>query len=118
MSFDHFMRLVVFFDLPVVTKQEVREYRKFVKYLSNEGYIRLQYSVYGKLCINKDAIITASKKLKGNTPVKGDVRFTAMTEKQYLSISNVNGIYSLQEQVTTIDRTVIIGGMNENEDSE
>ena len=111
--FDRFMRLVLFFDLPVETKHQQREYRKFVKYLSNEGYIRLQYSVYCKLCINKDSVITASKRVSSNSPKEGNIRYLVITEKQYLNIKNINGVYSLQEQVTTTDRTVMIGGMND-----
>ncbi len=49
------MRLLLFFDLPTKTKQDLREYRSFVKYLKNDGYLRVQYSVYAKLCINKDS---------------------------------------------------------------
>ena len=106
------MRLVVIFDLPVETKEEKRVYRKFVKYLKNEGYIRIQYSVYSKLCINNDACYTASKRLKESAPSNGDVRYMVITENQYLSIVNVNNTYTLQEQITSIDRTIIIGGMN------
>lgn len=111
--FERFMRLILFFDLPVETKHQQREYRKFVKYLTNEGYIRLQYSVYCKLCINKDSAQTASKKVFANSPKEGNIRFIIITEKQYLNIKNVNNMHSLQEQITTTDRTIIIGGMND-----
>ena len=47
-----FVRLVLFFDLPQETKTDQRHYRQFVKYLKTEGFIRIQYSVYAKLCIN------------------------------------------------------------------
>lgn len=107
------MRVVIFFDLPVETKTQQKAYRDFIKYLKSEGYIRVQYSVYAKLCINKDAANTASKRLMMNKPVEGDIRYMIITEKQYQSIVNVNGSYSLQEQITTTDRTLIIGGFND-----
>ena len=113
-SLDKFMRLIVLFDLPTLTKTDVRNYRKFVKFLTSEGFIRVQYSVYCKLCINNDSIITYKKRLETNSPVDGDIRYLAITEKQYLGIKNINNTYSLEEQITNVDRTVIIGGMNEN----
>ena len=106
------MRLIIFFDLPVKTKQELKRYREFVKYLKNEGYLRVQYSVYAKLCINNDAAITATKRLKTNTPPEGDVRYMVVTERQYQNIISVNNKYNLQEEITTTDRTLMIGGMN------
>lgn len=109
---NRFMRIIAIFDLPVITKEEKRIYRKFVKYLKSEGYIRVQYSVYSKLCINNDSCNTAAKKLRTSAPKDGDVRYMIVTENQYLSIVNINNVHSLQEQITTMDRTVIIGGMN------
>ena len=106
------MRLIIFFDLPVKTKQELKRYREFVKYLKNEGCLRVQYSVYAKLCINNDAAITATKRLKTNTPAEGDVRYMVVTERQYQNIISVNNKYNLQEEITTTDRTLMIGGMN------
>lgn len=108
-----FMRLIVIFDLPTITKAEVKQYRQFVDYLTKEGFLRIQYSVYSKLCINNDSARTASKKLMINTPSKGDVRYIVITEKQYQRIVNVNGTYTMQESITTTDRTVMIGGMND-----
>ncbi|PTJ09843.1 CRISPR-associated endonuclease Cas2, partial [Staphylococcus simulans] len=48
-----FLRLFIMFDLPVETSRERREYRKFVKFLLNEGYVRSQYSIYCKLILNR-----------------------------------------------------------------
>lgn len=109
---NRFMRIIAIFDLPMITNEEKRNYRKFVKYLKNEGYIRIQYSVYSKLCINNNSCSTASKKLENNAPKDGDIRYMIITENQYLSIANINNVYSLQERITTMDRTIIIGGMN------
>jgi CRISPR-associated protein Cas2 len=109
---NRFMRIIAIFDLPMITNEEKRNYRKFVKYLKNEGYIRIQYSVYSKLCINNNSCITAAKKLRSNAPKEGDVRYMVVSENQYLGIVNINNVYSLQEKITTMDRTIIIGGMN------
>lgn len=107
-----FMRLILFFDLPVGLAVQRRAYRQFVKFLTSEGYIRIQYSVYAKLCINSDAAQTATKKVLKNCPVEGDIRFLIITEKQYQKIVNVNESYSLQEKITNTHRLIVIGEMN------
>ena len=38
-----FMRMMVFFDLPVVTKAERRAYTVFRRFLLNDGYDKIQY---------------------------------------------------------------------------
>ena len=108
-----FMRLLLFFDLPVDTQTGRKNYRKFIKYLNSEGYIRVQFSVYSKLCINTDSAETASKKVMLNAPSPGDIRFIVITEKQYLKITNVNNTHTLQENITNTNRTIVIGEMND-----
>ena len=108
----HFMRIILFFDLPVGTSQEVRKYRQFVKYLESDDFIRIQYSVYCKLCINADSVKTYTKRVTKQCPDYGDIRLIVVTEQQYQSITNVNESYSLQESITTSDRCIVIGGMN------
>ena len=107
-----FVRLVLFFDLPQETKTDQRHYRQFVKYLKTEGFIRIQYSVYAKLFINNDSAKTIQKRLKNNVPDNGDIRYLIITERQYQNIVNMNSNYTLQENITTTDRTLIIGGLN------
>ena len=82
------------------------------KYLKTEGFIRIQYSVYAKLCINNDSAKTIQKRLKNNVPDNGDIRYLIITERQYQNIVNMNSNYTLQENITTTDRTLIIGGLN------
>ena len=113
MGMTRFMRLILIFDLPIETKLQQRAYRQFIKFLKNEGFIRIQYSVYSKLCINKDSAKTISKHITLNSPVDGDIRYLIITENQFQNIVNVNRNYSLQEAVTTTDRTLMIGGFND-----
>ena len=81
--------------------------------MSKEGYIRVQFSVYSKLCINSSAAETAAKHVLGAAPAEGDIRYLIITENQYLKITNINDTYSLQEKITTTDRTIMIGEMND-----
>lgn len=48
------MRMMVFFDLPVVTKAERRAYTVFRRFLLNDGYDMIQYSVYGRILNGPD----------------------------------------------------------------
>ena len=107
------MRLVIFFDLPTIKYSERKDYRKFVKYLTNEGYIRVQYSIYCKLCINAQSAMGAKNKVTVNAPSNGDIRLLIISEQQYLQIISLNNTYSFQEKITNMDRLTIIGGFDD-----
>ena len=108
-----FMRVLLFFDLPSVTKKDLKEYRKFVKFLTSDGFLRIQYSVYCKLCINTDSAQTEIRRVRTNSPSVGDVRLMAITENQFQKIININESHTLQESITTTNRVLMIGGMND-----
>ena len=61
-----YMRVIVFFDLPVLTDKNRREYREFRKFLIKAGFLMMQESVYCKLAQNStvaDAILENVKKI-------------------------------------------------------
>jgi CRISPR-associated protein Cas2 len=78
-----FMRLLVFFDLPVKTREERSAANKFRRFLLNDGYDMVQLSVYSRICLNQDGIEKHLLRLQGNMPEKGCVRSLQITEKQY-----------------------------------
>ncbi|WP_320372333.1 CRISPR-associated endonuclease Cas2 [Trichlorobacter sp.] len=78
-----FMRLLLFFDLPVETASQQKEYRHFVKSLEKEGFMRLQYSVYCKLTVTQSLGFAVKKRIKSFLPKKGYVMILMVTEKQY-----------------------------------
>jgi len=80
------MRIMVFFDLPVVSRDERRQYCEFRKYLINDGYDMIQYSVYCRITRNHDDAYKHIQRLKGNLPKRGSVRAMLITEKQYTSM--------------------------------
>lgn len=43
-----FMRMFIFFDLPVITTENRRNYARFRKFLIKNGFIMMQESVYCK----------------------------------------------------------------------
>lgn len=97
------MRLVLFFDLPMVTKQERKTYAKFRKYLIKNGYMMMQLSVYCKIFPNREAAINHIGVLRKNVPKNGQVRIMVVTEKQYSKIEIIVGGKSNQESIVTSD---------------
>ena len=96
------MRLILFFDLPVVSDKDKRIYATFRKYLIRNGYIMLQYSVYSKIFANRDSAVNHIGVLKNNLPKKGAVRTMLVTEKQYSKMEVLVGQRSkLEEKITT-----------------
>ena len=96
-----FMRLMLFFDLPVKTKEDRRNYASFRKYLIQNGYIMMQYSVYCKIFANRESIVHHVGILQKNVPKKGQIRIMAVTEKQYAKIEIIVGGKSTQESLVT-----------------
>ncbi|WP_238664090.1 CRISPR-associated endonuclease Cas2 [Staphylococcus felis] len=88
-----FLRLIIMFDLPVETSLEKRAYRQFVKFLTHEGYVRMQYSIYSKLIFNSNTLKYQIEKLKAHVPSSGMVQTLVVTENQF---SNMN--YLVGEQ--------------------
>ena len=82
-----FMRIVVFFDLPVVTAKE----KKVRKFLIKDGYNMMQWSVYSRICNGTDSVAMHRQRLKQNLPENGSVRALTLTEKQFESIDILLG---------------------------
>jgi CRISPR-associated protein Cas2 len=102
-----FMRVVVFFDLPILTKTEMRQYTKFRKYLISQGFVMVQKSVYSKIALNGSSAGTVVDNLKKNKPGSGVVQVLIITEKQYQSIEFIVG-ESRSETVDSQQRLVIL----------
>ncbi len=94
-----FMRLLIFFDLPMLTDKNRREYEKFHKYLVRNGFIMMQKSVYSKLVINNVTSAAVKQRIKNNLPPEGIVELLEITENQFSRIEYLVG----EEQQLTID---------------
>ena len=86
-----FMRILVFFDLPVKTKKERKVATQFRNFLIKDGYYMLQYSVYVRLCNGLDGVNMHKERLKNGIPNNGSIRVLTVTEKQYDSIDILLG---------------------------
>lgn len=101
------MRIVVFFDLPVVTHKGLVEYRKFHNFLIKNGFIMMQESVYSRLVINRNSLALVRKKVKDNLPTGGNIQLLEITEKQYASIEYLRG-NAQKKVIDTEDRVIEI----------
>lgn len=98
-----YMRLIVLFDLPMNSKSEVRVYNTFRKWMIENGYIMMQFSVYSKIFSNRDSCTKHIAQLRKSVPSRGQIRIMMVTEKQYSSIEIIVGGLSNQEINTSID---------------
>lgn len=85
------MRVIVMFDLPVMTAHDRREYSKFRKYLIKTGFLMVQESIYCKLAQNTTVAEGIIQGLKKNKPSDGLVQVLKITEKQYEKMDYIVG---------------------------
>ena len=93
-----FMRILVFFDLPNGTQREKKQYVRFRKYLLNNGYEMLQYSVYCRITGNRDEAEKYIARLQMNLPRDGQVRSLLITELQYEQMKILLGHPTVSEE--------------------
>lgn len=86
-----FMRVMVFFDLPVTSKKDRRAYADFRRELLKNGFVMIQYSVYSRTVKNQDDAAKFERIIERIVPPRGAVRMMTVTEKQYASIRILSG---------------------------
>ena len=94
-----FMWLFVFFDLPTKTKKERKKYTEFRRYLLNDGFMMMQYSVYSRICKGDDSLDTHKKRIRDHIPNKGHIRMISITDLQYAKMETLIGIKSEEEKL-------------------
>ena len=100
------MRVLVFFDLPVITEENRRAYRKFRKFLLKNGFLMLQESVYCKLALNSTAVRTIVDNVHKNKPEEGLIQLLTVTEKQYAKMDIIIG--NIKNEVLESDERLVI----------
>lgn len=101
------MRVLVFFDLPVLTEANRRDCRIFRKYLIKSGFMMIQESVYCKLAQNSSVADTLVENIKKNKPSEGLVQVLRVTEKQYNKMDFIVG-ENTGDVLSTDERLVIL----------
>lgn len=103
-----YMRLVVFFDLPVETAKQRKDYRLFRKFLLKDGYLMLQESVYARLVVNDAAAGASIARLRKHRPPAGLVQVLKVTERQFETMTYITGNREAYDEVDTMEELVII----------
>ena len=101
MSSFRIMWLMIMFDLPTTTKKDRKSYQWFHKELEKEGYMMLQYSVYGKIFSSPDSANHGKKRIKDfiERNIKhGNIRMLLFTDKQFSNMEIIIGQESIEEK--------------------
>jgi len=85
------MWTLALFDLPVVSTEDRRNYSHFRKALLAEGFLRLQFSVYARYCDSREKTQTTLRRVRVELPPQGEVRFLAVTDKQFAEMTVYHG---------------------------
>jgi CRISPR-associated protein Cas2 len=99
------MRTLLFFDLPVLTSNNRRDYRKFVKMVKKAGFYRLQESVFVKMSLDISAANNTINNIKKTLPPDGNIFCITITEKQFAEMQILLG-ESSSEILSSIDRFI------------
>ena len=102
-----FMRVLVFFALPVITADDRRAYRKFRKSMLKKGFIMLQESVYCRMALNKTMADQILDSIKRDKPDKGLVMSLLITEKQFERMEFITGEF-VTDMVDSDERVVFL----------
>lgn len=103
-----YMRLIVFFDLPVQTAKQRKDYRQFRKFLLKDGYLQLQESVYAKLVVNDGAAGAAVARLRKSRPPAGLVQVMKVSEAAYATMEYITGNRKPYDEVDTMEELLIL----------
>ena len=88
---EHSGVILLFFDLPVLTSGQRRQYRKFMKYLKSSGFIRLQESVYVRLQRSVKSTQYNITDIRNNAPDEGYIMVLPLTVNTFSKLTSVIG---------------------------
>lgn len=98
---------MVFFDLPMITNSDVKEYTRFRTFLLKNGFMMMQKSVYSRLILNNNSAKLLRDQIIKNLPSSGLVQLMLITEKQYGDIEYLIG-KSQSNIIDSINRVIEI----------
>lgn len=71
------------FDLPVDTERARKDYVQFRKGLLQDGFTKMQYSVYVRHCPSEENAMVHMTRVERMIPHDGEVRILTLTDKQF-----------------------------------
>lgn len=101
------MRMMVFFDLPTLTNEDKRIYRKFRKALIKNGFVMMQESVYCKMITSPSVEASVKKAVRDNKPSNGLVQMLLITEKQFMKMDYIVGEFKT-DVINSEERLIIL----------
>lgn len=102
-----FVRILVLFDLPVLTVENRRNYSRFRKFLIRNGFMMMQESVYCRMALNQNIANSIISNIRANKPPEGLVQILTVTEKQFSKMELITGNYT-SEVIDSDERLIII----------
>lgn len=101
MSSFKIMWLMLMFDLPTKSKKDKKRYHWFHDELDKEGFMMLQYSVYGKIFSSAESANYGKKRIKDfirKNIKNGNIRILTFTDKQFSNMDVIIGEKSKEEK--------------------
>lgn len=86
------MWVFVHFDLPTEEKEDKKNYSQFRKFLIQDGFVMMQYSIYARHCHSRENAEVHKKRVKNHLPLKGEVILFEITDAQFGRIDFFTGI--------------------------
>ena len=77
------MWIIVMFDLPTDTPKARKQYSEFRKYLLEDGFTMMQYSVYSRHSPSQEKADVHIRRIERSVPPDGEVRIFTITDKQF-----------------------------------
>lgn len=100
------MRVLVFFDLPVITAENMKSFSLSSENSFKKDFFMLQESVYCKLALNGTAVNAIVDNVHKNKPEEGLIQLLTVTEKQYSKMDIVIG--NVKSEVLDSDERLVI----------
>lgn len=77
------MWIMVFFDLPIETKNQAKTASEFRKQLIQDGFTMFQFSIYVRHCASRENAEVHTNRVKKILPKQGKISILTITDKQF-----------------------------------
>jgi CRISPR-associated protein Cas2 len=100
--------LMVAFDLPVVTKLERKRATDFRKFLIDDGFQMIQFSVYARPCVTFARQETHLRRIRQAVPPDGSIRVLYITKAQWERAFIVHGKPAVEVEAEDIPQQILL----------
>jgi CRISPR-associated protein Cas2 len=77
------MWVFVHFDLPTEEKIDKKNYSSFRKFLLQDGFVMMQYSIYARHCSSRENAMVHKNRVKKMLPPLGNIVVFDITDAQF-----------------------------------